>query len=29
VTKCLHFGDPSTKTRISRERYAQTVASLE
>jgi Fe-S-cluster-containing dehydrogenase component len=29
VTKCLHFGTPSIKTKISRERYAQTVASLE
>jgi Fe-S-cluster-containing dehydrogenase component len=29
VTKCLHFGEPSRKTEISRERYARVIAVME
>jgi Fe-S-cluster-containing dehydrogenase component len=28
VTKCLHFGEPSQKTKAARERFAKAVAEL-
>jgi Fe-S-cluster-containing dehydrogenase component len=28
ITKCLHFGEPSIKTRLIRDRYAKTIAEL-
>jgi Fe-S-cluster-containing dehydrogenase component len=29
ITKCLHFGEPSTKSKTTRERHARLVADFD